>query len=259
MIVSTRGLSVTLRRRPVLHGIDLDVAAGEVVALIGANGAGKSTLLRSLNGLVKASAGTIALEGRPLRSLGHNAIARIAAYMPQQLAGAADSSVVECVSAGRLPYSSRLRDEDLDIVLAAIEQVGMIELADRAMSQLSGGERQRVFLARALVQQPRLLLLDEPTSALDLRHQFATLEHVVAVTRQAGMATVIAIHDLQLALRFADRLVVLANGTVLADGPPAMLSPALMRQAYGVEVLSGALDGYPVLAVTGVANGGHPG
>lgn len=255
MIASTKRLCVSLRGRQILHDVDLDIAAGEVVALVGANGAGKSTLLRSLNGLVKASSGTIELGGRALDGMRFGEVARFAAYMPQHFGGMADTSIVECVATGRLPHVSRLGRKDVDIVFSALERVGLVHAADRVLSQLSGGERQRVFLARALVQDPRLLLLDEPTSALDLHHQFATLAHVLEITRSTGVATVIAIHDLQLAMRFADRIVVLRAGRVIANGGTEILTPDLIRQAYGVEARTGMLDGLPVLAVTQVA---HP-
>ena len=255
MIASTKRLCVSLRGRQILHDVDLDIAAGEVVALVGANGAGKSTLLRSLNGLVKASTGTIELGGRALAGMRFGEVARYAAYMPQHFGGMADTSIVECVATGRLPHVSRLGRKDVDIVFSALERVGLVHAADRVLSQLSGGERQRVFLARALVQDPRLLLLDEPTSALDLHHQFATLAHVVEITRSTGVATVIAIHDLQLAMRFADRIVVLRAGRVIANGGTEILTPDLIRQAYVVEARTGMLDGLPVLAVTQVA---HP-
>lgn len=256
MILRVTNLSVTLDRRQIIRGINLEADSREVVAVLGANGAGKSTLLRTFNGLVKLSSGSIELDGQALSSLAPRAVARVAAYMPQVIGGGGDRTVAECVTAGRLPHSGRFGSTDMDLVFATLEQVGLVELASRRLSQLSGGERQRAILARALVQSPRLLLLDEPTSALDLKHQFETLEHVVSVTRTRGMATVIAIHDLQLAMRFADRLVVLHDGTAIMDAPPQHLSADLLRMAYAVEVERGDLNGYPVLAVTGVTKVG---
>ncbi|MFV0336303.1 MAG: ABC transporter ATP-binding protein [Tropicimonas sp.] len=247
MSAELRGLCVRRQGREILRGIDLAVAAGELVALVGPNGSGKSTLLRSLIGLLRPSAGSITLMGTPIGDLSRRQIARIAAYMPQQVTGAVDCAVAECVLAGRLPHMSGADRRDRQIVFAMLERLGLLALAERPISRLSGGERQRVFLARALVQEPKLLLLDEPTSALDLRHQLETFEFVSGIVRRGTLGCVVAIHDLGLAMRYADRVIMLSGGALVCDGPPALVTPELMVASYGVEARIGAVSGHPVV------------
>lgn len=247
MIVEAKGLCVQRQRRMILSGIDLSVSGGELVALTGPNGAGKSTLLRTLNGLVRISGGSLTLTGAPIGSLSLRQIARIAAYMPQQVTEVADCSVAECVMAGRLPHMSGTDDRDRLMVFETLERLGLLGLAERPLSHLSGGERQRVFLARALVQEPRLLLLDEPTSALDLRHQLETFELVAGIVRLGSVGCVVAIHDLGLAMRYADRVIMLNEGALVCDGPPSLLTPELIQATYGVEARVGKLDDHPVV------------
>ena len=247
MIVEARGLCVRRQGREILRAIDLSIACGELVALTGPNGAGKSTLLRSFNGLVRPSAGTLALANEPIGRLSLRQIARIAAYMPQQVTEIVDCAVSECVTAGRLPHMSGTDRRDRQVVFETLERLGLLHLAERPLSRLSGGERQRVFLARALVQEPRLLLLDEPTSALDLRHQLETFEIVSGIVRAREVACVVAIHDLGLAMRYADRIVMLSGGGLVSDGPPAIVTPDLIKAAYGVEACVGKLGDHPVV------------
>ncbi len=247
MIVEARGLCVRRQGREILRDVDLSVGGGELVALTGPNGAGKSTLLRSLNGLVRPSAGTVSLAGSPIDELSLRQIARIAAYMPQQVTEAVDCGVAECVTAGRLPHMSGTDGRDRRIVFETLERVGLLHLAERPLSRLSGGERQRVFLARALVQEPRLLLLDEPTSALDLRHQLGTFELVAGIVRAGSVGCVVAIHDLGLAMRYADRIVMLSGGALVCDGRPDLVTPQLIEAAYGVEADVGRLGEHPVV------------
>ena len=248
MIVEAKGIGVRRGGRDILRDVDFCVAPGEMIALIGPNGAGKSTLLRSLNGLVKLSDGTLALAGTPIAGMTRRQIARVAAYMPQQAGDTADCSVAECVMAGRLPHMSGTDGGDRRRVFETLERLGLLEFSERPLSHLSGGERQRVFLARALVQEPRLLLLDEPTSALDLRHQLDTFEHVAAIARAGAVAVVVAIHDLSLALRYADRVVMMSGGRLVADGAPAaVVTPDLIRDTYGVSASVGRVDGHTVV------------
>ncbi len=247
MIVEAKGLCVRRQGREILRAVDLSIACGELVALTGPNGAGKSTLLRSLNGLVRRSAGTLSLAGAPIGGLSLRQIARVAAYMPQQVMETTDCSVAECVMAGRLPHMSGADSHDRQIVFDTLQRLGLLHLAERPLSRLSGGERQRVFLARALVQEPKLLLLDEPTSALDLRHQLETFEIVSGIVRTGAVACVVAIHDLGLAMRYADRIVMLSGGALVSDGPPAIVTPELIEAAYGVEARVGKLGDHPVV------------
>jgi iron complex transport system ATP-binding protein len=248
MILKASQVGVRRQGRDILKEIDLTLQAGEVVALTGANGAGKSTLLRCLNRLISVTSGFVVLDGKPLEEIPLKKIAKMVAYMPShQSTGAVNCTVMECVLAGRLPHMDTADNNDLSIVFAILEQLNLLALSERELSNLSSGERQRVLLARALVQEPKLLLLDEPTSALDLRHQLETLERIVEVAKTKDVAVVIAIHDLTLALRYADRIVILSNGRLLADGPPGVLTPDVIHTAYGVEARIVMVEGHTII------------
>lgn len=231
----------------VLRGVDFTLAPGEVLGLVGPNGSGKSSLLKCLAGLRPLSDGTLLLEGRSLAGYARQEMARAIAYVPQHTGPSMSLRVIDMVLLGRLPHRGRgTAQQDQAIALAAIERLALQPLALRHFSDLSGGERQRVLMARALAQQGRLLLLDEPTSDLDLRHQLATLQTVHELSRQRGVGAVIAIHDLALAARFCDRLLMLRAGTVLAAGTPQqVLTPDNVEALFGVSARIGNDGGLP--------------
>ena len=235
------------RQRLVLENASFGVRAGELVGLIGANGAGKSTLLKSVAGLQRFYSGEIAVLGRQLGGYSRNALARVVACVPQHSGATLSLRVIEMVALGRAPHRGvTSAEEDRAIVFDAIERLALEPLAMRYFSELSGGQRQRVLLARALAQQGRLLLLDEPTSDLDLRHQHAALSTVQALANDQGIAALIAIHDLALAGRYCDRLVLLNGGRVQAQGRwQEVLTSKHLEQAYGVEAQIGCSDGIP--------------
>ncbi len=239
--ISARGLAFAYRPvEPVLRGIDLDARAGELVCILGPNGGGKTTLLRCLLGLAAPTAGTVSLDGRPLAGLRPRERARRLAYVPQTPASAFAFTAREIVLMGRLSHLGSLGlagAKDLEIVRAAMEMTGTAGLEGRTLDELSGGEAQRVMIARALAQQPTILLLDEPTSHLDLRHQMSVTSMLRRVAHDWPMAVLCVSHDLNVAARFADRLVLIAGGRVAADGPPAdVLRADLLRDVYGIEV-----------------------
>jgi len=253
----------------ILCGITFSVAAGELVGLIGPNGAGKSTLLKVIGGLWSGAQGPITLAGRPLARYSARAIAQQVAHVPQITALDFPFTVQQIALMGRNPHLGRFQIEtarDRQIVTEALRRTGTLALADRLIGTLSGGERQRVLIARALAQEPRLLLLDEPTANLDLQHQIGVLELVRDLVRQGQLGAVAAVHDLELAARFCDRLVLLHEGRVLADGTPErVLSPGPLRTAYGVNTRSypdpvtgylrlAVLDGAPVPDASEVAH-----
>lgn len=231
----------------VLRSVDLTLAPGEVLGLVGPNGSGKSSLLKCLAGLRPLSGGRLLLEGRPLADCTRQDMARAIAYVPQHTGPSMSLRVIDMVLLGRLPHRGRgTAPQDQAIALAAIERLALQPLALRHFSDLSGGERQRVLMARALAQQGRLLLLDEPTSDLDLRHQLATLQTVHELSRQRGVGAVIAIHDLALAARFCDRLLLLRAGAVLAAGTPQqVLTPDNVEALFGVSARIGSDGGLP--------------
>ncbi len=241
-------------RRPVLRGVELRVAPGELVALLGPNGSGKTTLLRLLTGQLRPDAGTATFDGRPVGDWRRDALARRVAVLPQQLDLPDRFRVAELVEMGRAPHATRLfgsTADDEHAVRRALVDADALGLAGRYADELSGGERQRVLVAMALAQEPELLLLDEPTLHLDLAHQVALLAAIRRLRTQRGLTVIAVLHDLNVAAEFAPRAVVLADGRVAADGPPGeVLTPELVRQVFGVQVDAiGTTDGRRHLAL----------
>lgn len=229
------------RRREVLRGADLSIAAGELVALIGTNGSGKTTLLRLFAGTLRLDAGELVLFGRGARSWSRMELARRVAVLPQSLELPSGFRVGELVTMGRLPHSRSLfgaTHEDEEAVERALRDADAADLATRYAEELSGGERQRVLVAMALAQEPQLLLLDEPTLHLDLAHQLNLLETISRLRRERGIAVIAVLHDLTLAAAAAPRIAVLHEGRVVADGPPGdILNPDLVQRVFGVPVV----------------------
>ena len=203
-----------------LDQVSLSAGRGDFVGLIGPNGAGKTTLLRTLSGLLRAQEGSVVVEGRDLAHMSAAEIARIQAHMPQTTSNTYGFNGLEIVMMGRYPHMNRFQvegSEDRRIALDSMRLTETEAFVDREINTLSGGERQRVFLARALAQQPRILLLDEPTSNLDIQHQLKVLGTIRALVAE-GLTAIAAIHDLSLAARFCHRLILLNGGQVLAQG-----------------------------------------
>ncbi len=247
---AARGASVRLAGRTVVDGVELSVAAGEVLALVGPNGAGKSTLLAALAADLPLSGGEIDIAGRAAHTWTPRELATRRAVLPQAAALAFPFTVEEVVRMGRAPWTGTPReDEDEAAVAEAMAATEVTGFAGRPLSALSGGERARVALARVLAQRAPLLLLDEPTAALDLRHQ----ELVLALCREraaAGDAVAVVLHDLGLAAAYADRVAVLADGRLTAHGPPAeTLTPDRLTEVYRhpVEVLDHPRTGAPLI------------
>ena len=232
------GLSCRACGRDILNGVSLEVRPGQVVSVVGPNGAGKTTLLRCMQGMVRPSAGSVAVGGRDVLRMRPRELARHLAYVPQAGPGTMALTVFDLVLAGRRPHLGwRPSPRDLEAVEAILDDFGLTALAARDVDVLSGGQRQKVFLARAFVQEPRYLLLDEPTSSLDLRHQLEVMELLRRQAAARGVGALVAIHDLNLARRYADRAVLLHCGEVVAGGEPAhVMTPEAIRAVYGVEV-----------------------
>jgi iron complex transport system ATP-binding protein len=207
----------------VLHNIDLSVKAGEMAGLLGPNGSGKTTLLKLASGILKPTQGEIKLDGYSLSQLNRKSIAQTIAVVPQQFHIPFAFTAGEIVMLGRTPFLRPLAEEseaDRQLVNNALELVGIRELKERRFDELSGGERQKVILAMALAQQPKLLLLDEPIVHLDIAHQVEILELVKRFNVEQGLTVIAAMHDLNLAALYFDRLVLLKEGRVWADGAP---------------------------------------
>ncbi|MFW6146525.1 MAG: ABC transporter ATP-binding protein [Planctomycetota bacterium] len=226
--------------REALAGVDFEARRGELVCILGPNGSGKTTLLRCLLALLRPSAGTIRLEGRELRRYSAAALARVVAYVPQRVQPAASFTVREILMTGRAPHMGRLGvpgDLDRRVVGAAMAMTGVEAFADRDFDALSGGERQTVMVTRALAQQPSVMLLDEPTSSLDVRHQLEIYRLMAKLAGEWEMSVVCVSHDVNLAARFADRLIVLKDGRVAAAGAPGdVVARDILQEVYGVVV-----------------------
>lgn len=231
-----RDVCVGYRNRAVLEGVTTDLAPGTVAAVVGPNAVGKSTLMRAIAGLHMIGRGDIVLNDESLTRASAPERAKIAAYMPQTLPQATSLVAYESVfSANRAIHPDLSRTKIESAIEDVFDRLGIRKLAFRRLNEMSGGQRQMVGLAQVIVRQPKLLLLDEPTSALDLRWQLRVLEAVRAVATRDGAVCLMAMHDLNLAFRFTDRVILLGSGRVLADGDPAeMMTADLLKAAYGV-------------------------
>ncbi|MBM4433934.1 MAG: ABC transporter ATP-binding protein [Chloroflexi bacterium] len=235
--------------RDVLHDVGLSVAGGERVALVGPNGSGKTTLLRVLAGILRPSSGRVALDDVSIGDLPSRARARRIALVPQTFTTPFAFTVREVVTLGRTPYVGtfgRPAPADRDTVERAMDLVGCRALAERPISRLSGGERQRALIGMALAQEADVLLLDEPTVHLDPHQQREALEVLARPVRDRGACVVAVLHDLNLAAATADRIVVLAAGRIVADGPPAaVITPERMSSVFGAGLFVGMRAGVP--------------
>lgn len=249
--------------RPVVDGIDIEVCAGEVLAVIGPNGSGKSTLLRGLARLHPLERGTVTLDGRDIKSYGSREVARRLAVLPQSPDGGLDLTVSELAWRGRYPHQGlmlRSRPIDFHAVRSALAACNLERMADRPLGRLSGGERQRAWLALALAQQPKVLLLDEPTNSLDFEHQLQVME-IVSHLRDQNIATMVVLHDVGLAARYADRVVAVADGRVAFEGRPAdVLTSDALEEVFRVkmEVFRDPASGAPYPVPVGLSNGRKP-
>ena len=226
--------------QPVLAGVSLEIRTGERVAILGPNGVGKTTLLKLLSGARIPTRGSILLDGRELHTVPRQELARQIAVVPQDLAIPFAFTAREIVELGRTPHLGLLRgfrSEDRKAVEHAMQLTDTTELGGRIINELSGGERQRVIIAMALAQEPEILLLDEPTHLLDITRQADVLDLITELNCSRGLTVVAAIHDLNLAGRYFNRLIILHRGNVLAEGPPeTVLHADIVEEAYGGHV-----------------------
>ncbi|MDE2668773.1 MAG: ABC transporter ATP-binding protein [Chloroflexota bacterium] len=236
--VDARAVSFSVEAKTLLDRVDMRAERGQFVGLIGPNGAGKSTLLRTVSGVLRHQEGAVWLEGSDLSSMAARDVAAMLALVPQIAPYTQGFTAFELVLMGRYPHLGRFEVEgqaDDRIAEEAMRLTETEEFATRTLETLSGGERQRVFLARALAQQPRILLLDEPTSNLDILHQLTILGLVRRLVDD-GLTAIAAIHDLNLAARYCDRLVLISSGAVVTEGPPEdVLTPETIESAFGVR------------------------
>lgn len=241
--LTTEALSLSLGGRSILSAVTMTVKGGEVVGLIGANGSGKTTLMRALAGVLAPAAGRITLDGRSLAEWDRNTLARHRAYLPQRAHVQWPISVRDVVALGRLPHRGpwgRTGLADAAAVERALARTGLDLLADRRVDRISGGEQARALVARALGSEPKLLLADEPAAGLDPAYQIA-LMRLMRELAGDGVAVLVTLHDLGLAARFCDRVMLLAQGGVYAFGPPAeVLNPESLAACFSIRALMGA-------------------
>lgn len=238
MSLSLNNLSAGYGRKAILRDVCVaNVAPGEITGLLGANGSGKSTLMKAIAGFLAPKSGRVDLEGHDMADLSRTARAQVIAYMPQTFGSNAILTVFEAVLLSLKQTSGwRVRSTDVDEVTQVLNRLGILHLAALGIDTLSGGQAQMVAAAQAVVRKPKVLLLDEPTSALDVHHQLHILSAIRAIARQDGTIVLIALHDLNLAAQFCDRLLLLHRGALQLDGAPeAVLSSPFLGPAYQVE------------------------
>lgn len=218
-----------------LNDVSLSVESGEVLGVVGPNGSGKTTLLRCINRILKPRVGSVLIDGDEVSGLGREEIAKKVGHVPQSGGESLPATVFDTILMGRKPYINwRPNSKDLEIVSGVIEKLGLEDLAGRDVGELSGGQRQKVKIARALAQEPEVLLLDEPTSDLDLKHQIEVMD-LVKEQAENGISSLLAIHDLNLAAWYSNKVVMLKDGEVHAAGGPDVLTRESIEQVYGVE------------------------
>lgn len=247
-LMAAKNISFTYDTSLVLKDISVSIQEQEFIGLIGPNGSGKSTLLKIIGGILKADSGSIQFKGSPISEINKKLFAQSVSWIPQDHPMVFPFKVSEIVMMGRHPYLSALSfesEEDFDITRRAMETTITSQFSDRYFNEISGGEKQRVMIASALAQNPEMMLLDEPTSALDLKYQVQILNILKNLNANHNMTLVIAMHDLNLASRFCNRLVLLSEGEIVRDGTPEqVLEKDILEQVYGIDIDLSTRDGH---------------
>ena len=240
-VLSGAGLTLGYDGRTISEDLDVVIPPGSFTAIIGPNACGKSTLLRALSRLMKPDAGQVFLQGRDINGYATREVARKLALLPQSSTAPDGITVADLVARGRFPHQSLLRqwsDDDSAAVDAAMAATGVTDLAGRTVGELSGGQRQRVWLALVLAQDTPVLLLDEPTTFLDISHQLEVLRLCRRLHRTGNYTLVTVLHELSLAFRFADHVIAMKDGRIVAQGPPEQIAtPELMKEIYGIDAV----------------------
>ncbi len=236
--ITIKNLSIMYDSIRALDNISISVEAGKITALVGPNGAGKTTLLKSINGILKPFTGVVLIDGLEVAKIKSRDLAMKVGYVPQSASPYLPFTVFEVVLMGRRPYINWIVSErDIEIVNRILKIMKIDYLRDRYFDEISAGEKQKVMIARALAQEPEILLLDEPTSNLDLRHQIEILGLVRELCKEKKLTVMMAMHDLNLAYRYSDFIIMLKNGKIHAYGEPSeVLTPENIRDVYGVDV-----------------------
>ena len=244
MILDVQKIQFNYPARPVLDDINFYIHPGELVAVLGTNGTGKTTLLKCINRILEPIAGTVFLDKEPISSLTNNALAQRLGYVEQQRSGSR-TTVFNAVLLGRKPYIQwDVTKADMEIASNAMDRLGLSEYALRYLDELSGGELQKVVIARALAQEPDVLLMDEPTSSLDLKNQLEVLDIIREITKGQEISVLVTMHDINLALRYADRFILLKDKHVFAAGGQEIITEENIEAVYSVPVKLSTYNGY---------------
>lgn len=251
------GLTLGYDGADIVRELSTDIPAGAITAIIGANASGKSTLLRGLSRLLAPRAGQVLLDGVPVHGMRSGDLARLVGLLPQSPVAPSSITVGDLVGRGRYPHQGwfgRHSSDDDAVVTTALESTGVAELADRPVAELSGGQRQRVWIAMVLAQQTDIVLLDEPTTFLDVRHQLDLLDLLTELNRDRGTTVAMVLHELNLAARYADHLVVMSAGRIVAEGAPSdVLTQEVVSEAFGLraQVVLDPVAGSPLVVPVG--------
>ncbi|SDH57266.1 iron complex transport system ATP-binding protein [Arthrobacter subterraneus] len=257
MRLNAQNLTLAYDKRRVVEDLTVELPAGKVTVIVGANACGKSTLLRGLARLLKPAAGTVLLDGKDIHSLSTRAVAKTLGLLPQTPVAPDGIAVADLVGRGRYPHQGWFRQWNTDddaAVASALRLTDTLELSDRNVDELSGGQRQRVWIAMALAQQTDILLLDEPTTFLDVTHQIEVLDLITDLNRRAGTTVAIVLHDLNLAARYADHLIAMKDGRIVAEGAPLdVVTEKTVADVFGLEsrVIPDPVAGTPMVVPVG--------
>lgn len=230
----------------ILDDITIEVKQGEILGILGPNGTGKTTFIKCINNIHTPNSGSVIYNGKNITELKQEEIAKIIAYVPQYINSFFPMNVIDTVMMGRLPYAGRnFSKEDEEIVFSIIQKMNLEKFAFRNIKEMSGGERQRVFIARAMAQQPRIIILDEPTSSLDLHNQLFILHTIADLAKENNISIIMTIHDLNLAAMFCDKILMLKDTKIFAYGDPTeVLIKDNIDEMYSVKTEVTNIDGY---------------
>ena len=249
MKLKVKEVEFSYASEPALKDVSIEVAAAEILGVVGPNGAGKTTLLRCIDRILTPQKGCILLDERDIKKMNRMELAKKIGYIPQSASQVFPATVFDTVLMGRRPHLGwRASEKDIDKVLETLHMLHIEDLAMREINELSGGQLQKVRIARALAQEPDVLLLDEPTSNLDIKHQLEVMSIIKTIVKEKGISAIMAIHDLNLAARYADRIVMMNSGKIFSAGDPAsVLTRDNIKQVYGVEANVNYNDGKPYI------------